>query len=358
MADSDLPDGLQALAPCQNGSRIVSAVRRTHSIRDIRDALAVLAQHVHRNTDAAAGVCVVVESRITRARLEDELERFHEVLQPRIQQALFIGTVDAGGQVAGRLPDWAPDLPELIRKAVQTDATPAGAKVSRQYVKVRLAERWCAGLPRENIAEMRRQSGASYQTVAAALTELASLGAVYDGADGLPALHGFTAAMLIKLAEEHLRARKTVAYVDPTGLSRSPLAMAKRLLDRLGLSSDPSIKGAAMIGGVIGATHYYPELDISAAPRLDICMEHASPEVVSIIDAGLVDQKRSTVKREPVLVIHMQKNLRQVATEGDDRIASRLDCIADLLEMGFQREAAEFAHHLVVRRPSKPVETA
>lgn len=335
------PDDVFPLAAFQRSGRpVVVALRRSHSMRDVRDALAVLAQHLGSASAGTEGICVVVDSRITSARLDEELGRFRAMLRPELAGALYLVSA-SDGQVVGALPDRPPNLSEAILEAARSGVPLTEGKVSRQYVKARLAERWCEGLGSEHIAEMRRQTGASYQTVAAALAELTTLGAMYEGRDGLPALRGFTAEMLIKLAEEHGRSRKTVGYVDPTQLARPPYAMAKRLLDRI----DIARTGAIAIGGVIGASHHYPDLDITGAPRLDLCVFCGSTDFVSKIDAGLLNQDKSTVRADAVLVLHMHRDLR-CSTSADGDVASRIDCLADLLEMGFQREASEFAQHL------------
>lgn len=90
--------------------------------------------------------------------------------------------------------------------------------------------------------------------------------------------------------------------------------------------------------------------------RLDVCVHGSAADLASKIQAGLADPAKSGARVEPVLVLHTQRDLRQAATE-HGHFAARIDCLADLLEMGFQREATEFAHHLVRSAKSAAVVT-
>jgi hypothetical protein len=145
----------------------------------------------------------------------------------------------------------------------------------------------------------------------------------------------------MKLAEEHTLARKVVRYTDPTGEGRNPGALASRLLTL----RQKGVAGKAAISGVLGATRFFPDLDIAAAPRLDVSVYDGDNRSVSKLDAGLVVV--DDPKRKATVVLHLQRDCRPdetVAKEPD--LAARLDCLADLGQMGLQSQARGFAHQL------------
>lgn len=159
--------------------------------------------------------------------------------------------------------------------------------------------------------------------------------------DGPILLHGLRPLALRKLADEHASARKSVRFVDPTGNARMPSAMADRLL------SLRSKRGASKvaISGVLGATRYFPDLNITAAPRLDLSVDDGDQRFVAKLDAGLL--RTDDQNRKPALVLHMQRDCRPPEiVEKEPELAARLDCLADLEELGLQAEAEEFAYEL------------
>jgi len=136
-----------------------------------------------------------------------------------------------------------------------------------------------------------------------------------------------------------------IRFKDPTGHARSPMAMAERL--RKVQSGGESLD--VDLGGVLGAQQYYSDLDITGAPRLDLCVYDGNASFVRKIDAGLVETVDPADKA--VLVIHMTRDPRRGPRHpGELRPASVVDCLADLLEIGLQAEARDFWHAMDRRR--------
>lgn len=154
-------------------------------------------------------------------------------------------------------------------------------------------------------------------------------------------LYGLRPLALRKLADEHAAARKSVHFVDPTGNARMPSAMADRLLS---LRSKPGA-GKVAISGVLGALRYFPDLNITAAPRLDLSVYDGDQRFVAKLDAGLL--RTNGHNRKPALVLHLQRDCRPPEiVQKEPELAARLDCLADLEDMGLQAEAEEFAYGL------------
>jgi hypothetical protein len=151
----------------------------------------------------------------------------------------------------------------------------------------------------------------------------------------------------MELAREHARQRKVQVFTDPTGLS-SPEQMFKRLVR---LQAADKISRQVRVGGVIGATGYFPALDITAAPRLDLCADVDPAQLAAILDAALVPKTRP--EQRVALAVHVTRDTAGLTDPGVGLLgqaqvqpASELDCLSDLVEMGFTREATDMAHHV------------
>jgi DNA-binding transcriptional ArsR family regulator len=326
------------------GPDVLVEIRRTHTARDVREGMLALAYAVHATPRPSTGVCVIVDSRLSAKRLREELDRFRDIARPEVAERIFLVRAETQRVflIEGELPEHSDGFMQALQSTIrkETDSTSA-TRMTRQQVKAVLVERWLSGLAPVTLAALRRLTGSSYQTASAALSELESLGVVTGERDGPIQLHGLGSIALMKLAEEHAAARKLVRYTDPTGEGRLPSALAARLMSL----HQKGVSGKAAISGVIGATRYFPDLDITAAPRLDVSVYDGNVRFVSKLDAGLV--LLEDARRKATVVLHLQRDCRpdELAAQGTD-LAARLDCLADLEQMGLQAEARAFARHL------------
>lgn len=326
------------------GPDVLAEIRRTSTARDVREALVALAYAVSSSSHPATGLCVIIDSRLSGTRLRAELDRFRAIVRPDLGAKLYLAAAKTGEvmYLDGESPDNSQPFMKALFDAVREESAASGTKrVTRQQVKAALVERALWGLAPLTLADLRRQTGASYQTADAALIELQKLDVVSGERDGPILLQGLRPLALRKLADEHASARKSVRFVDPTGNARMPSAMADRLL------SLRSKRGASKvaISGVLGATRYFPDLNITAAPRLDLSVYDGDQRFVAKLDAGLL--RTDDQNRKPALVLHMQRDCRPPEiVEKEPELAARLDCLADLEELGLQAEAEEFAYEL------------
>lgn len=323
---------------------VLVEVRRTNSVRDVREGLVALAYAVSAASRSSTGLCVIADSRLSRARLQAELARFRAIVRPHLASRLYLATARSGDEpnLDGDLPVRSEAFMSALFDAIRR-GTSAGdsVRITRQQVKAALVERALWGLPALSLAELRRQTGASYQTADAALRELEKLGAISGQREGPLQLQGLRPQILRKLADEHARVRKSVHFVDPTGNARTPGAMAERLS---ALQKKRSTDKVAL-AGVLGASRYCPDLNITGAPRLDLSVFNSDHRFVSKLDAGLLRTDDHSLK--PVVVLHVQRDCRpsEVVAEASG-LAARLDCLADLEELGLHAEAEQFAHAL------------
>jgi len=328
---------------------VLVEIRRTSTVRDVREGMLALAYAIEASTQPADGLCVVLDSRLSKDRLADELRRFQSIVRPVVAGRIHLAAFTSGPVPAshGSLPTQEPDFMGALWKAVQRETGPtASGRVTRQQVKATLVERWLCGLPALSVADTRRHTSASYQTVSAALDELQQLHLVGDERDGPIAIRGLRPALLLKLADEHCGARKLLRFVDPSGLAKPPTSMASRL----GSLRSKGAVGQVAIGGVLGAMHHYDDLNITAAPRLDLCVFDGDSSFVRQLDAGLLEAPKGRTPYKTVLAVHLQRDCRPPELSSVDAgVAGRLDCLADLLELGLQAQADELAHELCKR---------
>jgi len=339
--DSELSFELRLASPSGD---VLLETRRTSTAVELRGVLLSLAYRLIDEPVSSIGVCLLKESRLTDERVKHELERLREALNPRLSSRVFLVGVKEG-RLQGELPPGQESLlPQMIEWAQRESASPA-SRVTQQDVKMAVLTRWFTTSGRLGVADMQRATGASMPTVIAAFRALQEDGLIYAHGNGWRLVDEFSWDNAQRIVRARVNLRRTYRYKDPTGHARSPLAMAEKLrkLQSKGERLDVDL------GGVLGAQQYYPDLDITGAPRLDLCVYDGDLNVVLQIDAGLDATK--DLEDKAVLVIHMTRDPRRAPREpGELHAASVIDCLADLLEIGLQAEAYDFWHAMTRRR--------
>lgn len=329
---------------------ILVECKRTNSMRDVRDALIALAYRLRGASPPARAVCVFVDSRLSSGRLKKELLQLRSVLHPEIADRIHF-LVENGARsrnvvpFTGSLENVPPDFYTWLQPLVESERlrghTPQPSP--RQSVIAALAHLRLWNEPPVTIKQLQDECGVSYPTVAIVLKELASKGWLEDSGERGVRLRPLTSGEWIELARDHARQRKVLLFTDPTGHS-SPEQLDKRLAH---LQSTGKLPRSVRIGGVLGASRHFPELDITAAPRLDLSVDADPAHVASMLDAAL--QPRTSAAQRVALAVHVTRDPWVITHAGSTTHGSRageLECLADLIEMGFIREASEMAHHM------------
>ena len=192
---------------------------------------------------------------------------------------------------------------------------------------------------------LARTSGYTYPTVANVLQSLGSL--IERGSDRRFRLRWFPHEELARLVALSDRARATARYADRSGQPRSPEAHLARL-EKLNLS------GLAL-GGVLGAKHYFPDLDLVGTPRLDLS-QHARDHRIDLDFIEKLDPALQRVKDplEPAsVVVHVVSHANSlfVPREGGLQWADPVECLLDLHEAHLETQAAQFLAVLRNQRP-------
>lgn len=358
---------LNAVAPYEVDGRwkdpmgdILVEVKRTNSMRDVRDALLALAYLVRQESPTSKAVCVLVDSRLSYGRLQDELRQLREVIHPAIAARIHF-LVDKSDPrrntvaFSGSLEDapsgfytWLKDLVAAERMGAHKPQLPP-----RQMVVAALAQLRLWNQPPVTIKHLQETCGVSYPTVATVLKDLAEKGWLEDSGERGVRLRHLTIGEWMELARDHAKQRKVHLFVDPTGQS-TPQQMVKRLAH---LQSANKLPRSVRIGGVLGASRHFPELDITAAPRLDLSVDADPLRVAEMLDAGL--RLKTRPEQRIALAVHVTRDPWVITDAGSDakgQWAGELECLADLIEMGFTREASEMAHHMeLTNKEGRPI---
>lgn len=333
---------------------VLVEVKKTHSMRDVRNVFLVLAYRLSAEPASSQAVCVLVDSRLSASRLQEEMHRYRAVIHPKIahrvnfllakssptdNRAAFSGSMQ---RAPGEFCEW---LGELVANGPHSGHVPQLAP--RQLVMAALAQLRLWNQPPVTVKSLQETCRVSYPTVAAVLKGLVEKGMLEVSGERGVRLRHLTAGEWMELARDHAKQRKTLLFTDPTGQA-SPEQLARRFARLQDKKPKPILRNVR-IGGVMGASNHFPELDITAAPRLDLSVETDPAGVAAILDAGLVAKTRPD--QRVVLAVHLTRDPRIITNtpaEISQHRAGELECLADLIEMGFTREAAEMAHHMEV----------
>ena len=320
----------------------VSIKTSLHTTRDLRAVLMTMA-YAARFEPSSKWACVLVNTRMTNRRLHDELEMFRATVTGDVADRVWIGKTQKDGKLDGHdcpIPtDWIHDF---IQQEVAR-ATPIVRGASQYEVLSLLTLHWLQGVPPQSADVICRAAGVSYPTLAAVLKELDVDHAVERDISRKVHLNRLPQDAWKRWAVAKTRVRKTVRFVDLAGQARSPEEMVQRLT-RLKLQN-------VAVAGVLGAKHYYPQLDITSSPRLDLTVHgnNVNLDFVDRLDPGL--QRSTNPDDTPQLVVHYL--LRPQAffeVDSDGTVwADPVECLADLFEARLNSQADEMLFAMKAR---------
>jgi DNA-binding transcriptional ArsR family regulator len=329
---------------------ILVEVKQTNSIRDVRATLVALAYLLHDEPPSARAVCVLVGSRLSRGRLEEELNRLRSVLRAeiatRVDLIVHKGAANQNVNAFSKLLEdvteefhaWLDRLIATERRIGRTPQLPP-----RQIVIANLAQLRLWNRPPVTVKHLQERCSVSYPTVANVLKDLTDKGWLEESDERGVRLRPLNVGEWMELARDHAKLRKVQFFIDPTGHA-SPEQMIKRLGR---LQATNKLPRNIRIGGVLGASSHFPDLDITEAPRLDLCVEGEPTHIAETIDAGL--RPRTGPEQRIALAVHVTCDPWTMANEESlphEQSAGELECLADLIEMGYTSEASEMAHHM------------
>ncbi len=318
---------------------VVEIKSRVHSFRNLRASLLQMAYWLAQEPTHRA-LLVLVSSRITDARLKAERALAAQTLKPEIFRRLTI-VVERDSAFRGVPEDLGAGFHEWLSKLVRKETGERGPRLSAEDVLVVMLHQWLLRKGLMTTEWIKQTVGCSYPTVAGTLRRLGNM--VERSSDRRVKLSGFPAEELDRLVANARAWRPTLRYADRSGQRRSPESLLRRAA-KLGRSD-------LAVGGVIGARHYHPDLDLRGTPRLDLAVH--SPE--GRADLSFVEQLDPALERtDPrdgsvALAVHLVRRREPLFQPGEDGIAwvDPLGCLLDLYDARLEAQAREFRDFLV-----------
>jgi len=318
-----------------------------HTARDIRSLLVTLA-YAALLDPANDPMCILVDSRMTSDRLERELRMFRSVIDPQVRHRIHIVLRTQPAHYTG-IPTGLSEVQveDVVRR--QLASPDANLKGSSQYTVLGLLIlNWLqCGYP-QTTESICREADASYPTVAKVLKLLDAQGVILKESDRRVSLRKFPLDMWRRWVVASTDSRKSVRFVDRSGQARSPEDLAKRLLKLH--------RGDVAIGGVMGAKHHYPALDLSGSLRLDLTVHGASSADLTFVqrlDAAL-EPSQDMSERASVVVHFLTRNDSFFDIDEDGFVwADPLECMADLFDARLDSQADDMLRALIDARNLK-----
>ena len=317
------------------------------ALRTLRTSLMQVAYPLGEDP-AARGFVVLADSPITAERLREEWSRAAAILRRGVLGRLSI-CLFANGRFTGIPHDPDAATQRTLAKVVAAErAKTGGSRTDYAFVVTKiLLHHWLAGGEPVTTEWLARTAGCSYPSVARVLVSLGSL--IERTSDRRVRLRWFRREAFARLLAWADRARSTVRFANRSGQPRSTDFHLRRLeqLNLLGLA----------IGGVLGAKHLFPELDLVGTPRLDLSL-HCPDRP---LDLGFVTRLDPALERvtDPLapadLVVHALRHADPLFTPraGGLAWADPVECLLDLHEAHLETPAIQFLDHLQTKAKAR-----
>jgi len=321
------------------GNTLVQVKRGTDAVNAVRTGLMHLAYALADHGREVEGLLVLVDPKITTQRLAEEQRYAERTLNPKVAGRLRVITY-RDGKFHDLPPGFEPAVRQELERVIEKELERGGTSIpsTRIYYELLriLIHQWLQNNGPMTADWLARTAGCSYPTVAKALDQLGH--AIKKHSDRRFELDYFPRDEWARLVAVSDRARGTRRYADRSGQPRSPESM----LHRVQQFDQPNVA----IGGVFGAKHYYPDLDLVGSPRLDLSIHcpgrHADLSFVERLDPAL---KKTEDTREPaILVLHFVRRDTSLFEPRPEGLlwADPVECLLDLHEMRLESQAREF----------------
>lgn len=338
---------MQRALPMGGEPRVRSVVG-LDSTRRLRAEIMAMAEAVDQDPGRAQLLCLVTP-RMTTGRLDEEWRLIRRVLRPEVVRRLAVHVVLADGRsrTFGEVAE--PLAAKLCRQASRRERKAGAVRLPApdySFVVLKLfVHAWLTNRGPLTARWLADTAGCSYPTVASATRRLGR--AIERRHDRRLELREFPRqewSRLLTVAED---ARSTMRFADRSGQPRPAASLAQRL---------QQLRPAGVaIGGVLGARHHHPALDLMGMPRLDVSVHcpgrQADVAFVKALDPALENTSDPT---EPArLVVHFVRHLQPLFEGGGTGPpwADPVECLLDLHEARLEPQAAELVRALKAREP-------
>jgi hypothetical protein len=339
------PDAVDARV----GDLLIEVKAVARGARAIRDGIWSLAAALS-GTPGLRGLLVLHRPEIGSQRLAAEQQAIEAILRPEVSRRIRWVVIENDGLES--LPkDLGPRVRNVVARLIAGGdgkrRTPPERGFATLAVLHVLLDRWLRSAGPVHTNELMATVGCSYPTVATALAEFRD--DIVRHRDRRVELSRWPRLGWLRYVSVQERARATEKYTDRSGSPRSAADLIRRL-ERLERSD-------IAVGGVPGALHYMPSLDVVGTATLALTLHdpegRATTDFVERLDPALV--RTETAESAPHLVIHRQRLRRFLASEDESgpRWADPVECLLDLHEAGLEGLAKHYLDTTVRQRSQR-----
>ncbi len=344
----------KAGGPVRIGEALIMIRRGADAIRTVRTAILELAYEVASEL-RISGYLVLEDSGITENRVRAEWERAAAVLKGDILNRLTI-CLERDGKLLCVPQEVPREMAAAILKAVgaagaggeaQTGARARSTRPDYSFVILKvLIYQWLIESEAVTAERLGRIAGCSYPTVARVLKQFGSL--IERSSDRRVRLRYFPREEFDRLVANSERARSTIRFADRSGQPRTPEARVRRL--------EKLRPAGVAIGGVLGARHYFAEIDLVGTPRLDVSVHcgHAAIDLSFINDLDPALRREEDPHKPASVVVHAVRHADPLFVPRQSGLAwaDPVECLLDLREARLESQASEFLETLKRRQKS------
>jgi hypothetical protein len=321
----------------------VLPVRRPHAVRDLRAALMELAGWLADHPEQR-GLLLLLNSRLSAQRLEEEISSAGKVIQPALNSRLRVlelrerHSLRAPLEEAGLSKEEAAGVEKALQQGRVTRKPTARSPrpAAQDLIFEHLVNAYLLGMDPMTTESITGATGFTYPTVADALGKLGP--SIRRHSDRRVELKHFPRQEWRRFISVYERGQFCRKFTVATELARTPESLLKRFQKH----ASPE----TAIGGVHAAHHYDPEFDLVGSSRLDICVSgkllDRAPELARQVDPALEPASFSTAN--PALVIwpvHRAEPLFQHDPQSDTRWADPVTCLLALHDARLEAQAEE-----------------
>lgn len=310
------------------------------AVRTLRASIMQVIFRISEENDLH-GYVVFVDSTLSVERFHNEWERLETAILPAVLDRLTICLVK-DGVFTGIPADPTLEMQQTIAGVIENERGKADIPQT-DYSFIVPKVLICQWLLRETpikMEELARVAGCTYLTAVKALRPLGSI--VRQTSARRVTLRWFPEDEWTRLVAVSDRARDTVRFAAPPGEARS-VTMHVRRLEKL---APPDVA----IGGVLGAGHYFPRLDLAGAPRLDLSLHcpgrRMNLDFVRQLDPGL--ERVDDPLQPAALAVHAVRHADPLFQPrvGGLFWADPVECALDLATAKLAVQAMQFLAHL------------
>jgi len=311
---------------------------RVNDLRLIQSTILQIARMLSELPDHTC-VLIIDQTRISQARLRDEWQSLLKLIQPAILERIRMVIFSKGSilEQFGDLQDHEINaLNEIREKLNQIPLDNRHRKQDAFFEILRiLLVFWFRGSGPLKVSKLGQLSGFSYPTIASVINKLDDK--IIRHSDRSVELRSFPQNDWVKFLTKSEEIRPAFGYWAYRPKSMEDIL--KRLMER----TDHTLA----LGGIVGARHYYPGIDLVGIHRLDLSVLNWNIAEIELLirelDPGLKKSEPGTI---PQVAVHKITRPEPLFINGKTfKIADEVECLLDLNEARLETPFFELLEH-------------